>query len=261
MDPSSFVGVPDWHSAVLAAIFTLPWLIWLGRGWLRSPRLWAAVVLGAAVFPFAIAWVQVPLQSALNTLWVSTLDQATIQRYLLALSIPSLLVASAVQEAAKAGVAILALRLFGGKTKSPRAGLALGAAAGAGLGGFEAFWVFNRMFGVGWSWAMVQLGGPLALLGFVERFFTVPFHVGSGALSGYGYVTGRFWRFWLLAVLLHTVANFAAVLLQVGALDAVTTEVWLAVVAVLTIGIAIWLRRAAPGPMQAPDQGTSTGQP
>ncbi|MHB1415982.1 MAG: hypothetical protein ACYC1C_12105 [Chloroflexota bacterium] len=261
MDPSAFVGVPDWRSAALAAVFTLPWLIWLGRGWLRSPRLWAAVVFGAAVFPFAIAWIQVPLQSALNTLWVSTLDQATIQRYLVALAIPSLLVASAVQEAAKAGVAILALRLFGGRAKTPRAGLALGAAAGAGLGGFEAFWVFNQMFGVGWSWAMVQLAGPLALLGFVERFFTVPFHVGSGALSGYGYVTGRFWRFWLLAVALHTLANFAAVLLQVGVLGAVATEVWLAAVAVLTIGVAIWLRRAAPGSAPSPDQEASPGQP
>jgi uncharacterized membrane protein YhfC len=90
---------------------------------------------------------------------------------------------------------------------------------------------------------MVQLAGPQALLGFVERFVTVPFHIGSAALAGYGYATGRPGRFLLLAVGLHTLANYAAVLLAVGALGVVAVELWVAVVAAGTIGAALWLRR------------------
>ena len=240
--PQAFIGVPDWRSAVLAAAFAVPWLWWIGRGWLKCRSLWLAVAIAAVLFPFSIAWIQVPLQSGLNALWSSLLDPATIRQYLLLLAIPSLLVASVVQEGVKVVVAILALRLAG-ESRNPKAGLAFGAAAGAGYGGFEAFWVFNQIFAIGWSIAMVQLQGPQALLGFIERFFAVPFHIGSAAIAGYGYATGRFWRFWLLAVGLHTISNFSVVALQAGLIDLVVLELWVAFVALVTGGVAIWLRR------------------
>lgn len=242
MNPLAFVGIPDWRSALLAAAFTLPWLAWLARGRLRSRWLWLALALAALLFPLAIALVQVPLQSALGALWNGLLDRPTIQRYLLLIALPSLLVASAVQETAKLAMAIVGLRLSGERSDAA-AGLPFGAAAGAGFGGFEAFWVFNQVFAVGWSFAMVQLQGPLAALPFVERFFTVPFHVASAALAGYGYATGRPWRYWLLAVALHTVANYAAVMTQAGLLSPIATEVWIGVVAAFTFGGAAWLQR------------------
>ena len=247
MDPFAFIGVPDWRSAVLALAFTAPWLLWLGRGWLRSRWLWLAVVVAAVLFPFSIGWVQVPIQQGLNALWTDVLDTPTIQRYLLLVALPSLLVASIVQESVKLLVAIAALRLAAA-ARDPRAGIAFGAAAGAGYGGFEAFWVFNQIFAIGWSIAMVQLQGPVALTGFVERLFAVPFHIGLTAVAGYGYATGRPWRFWALAVALHTLANFAVVTMQAGVLDIVGVEVWAALVALATVSLAIWLRhRAARG--------------
>lgn len=242
MDPAVFIGVPDWRSAVLAAAFAVPWLLWLGRGWLRSRWLWLAVVAAAALFPFSIAWIQVPVQQSLSALWTNVLDAPTIQRNLLLVALPSLLVASIVQESVKLLVAIVALRLAAAG-RDPRAGIAFGAAAGAGFGGFEAFWVFNQTFAIGWSMAMVQLQGPVALMGFVERLFAVPFHIGSTALAGYGYATGRPWRFWALAVALHTILNFSVVLLQAGLIDVVALELWAAFVALVTVGAAIWLRR------------------
>jgi hypothetical protein len=237
-----FVGVPDWRSAALAVLFVLPWLVWLGRGWLRSIWLWLALAGGAALFSVSIALVQVPLQQLVGAALLSVMDLATIQRNLLVVSIPSLLVASAVQESVKVGLAILALRAAkAGRNR--RAGVAFGAAAGAGYGGFEAFWAMNTIFAAGMTWGTVQLAGPMALIGFVERFFAVPFHIGVTTVSAYGYTAGKPWRFWLLAVLIHTVANYGVVLLQVGVLNPVTVEIWVAVVAVATTAFALALRR------------------
>jgi hypothetical protein len=67
---------------------------------------------------------------------------------------------------------------------------------------------------------MVQLGGPAALLAFFERFVAVPFHVGAAALSGYGYATGRPWRFWLVAAMLHAAVNYGVLLRQAGIIAA-----------------------------------------
>ncbi|MHB1132475.1 MAG: hypothetical protein ACYC4L_08825 [Chloroflexota bacterium] len=242
MDVMDLVGRPDWRSALLAALFALPWLAWLGRGWLRSRWLWLALAAGAALFSVSIAWVQVPLDQAMDGVLLGLFDKATIERNLLVLSIPSLLIASAVQETTKVLVAILALRAARA-AGDRRAGLAFGAAAGAGYGGFEAFWAMNTVFAAGLTLGTVQLAGPMALMAFVERFFAVPFHIGSAAVAAYGYASGRPWRFWLLAVLLHTVVNYGVILLMVGALNAVTVEVWVAVFALVTVGFALWLRR------------------
>lgn len=141
-------------------------------------------------------------------------------------------------------IAIAALRLLGA-TRKPLAGLALGAAAGAGYGGFEAFWVFNQVFASGLTWATVQLAGMGALLDFFERLFAVPFHVSSTAVAGYGYASGRPWRFLLLAILLHSAINYSIILGQAGVLSVVGLDTWAAVLSAATIGLAFWLRHRA----------------
>jgi len=243
MDPRAFIGLPDWRSALLAALFALPWLVLLGRGTLRRWPLWLAVAGGVLLFPFSIAWVQAPIQQGLNLLWLRLLDVAAIQQWLLAVAVPSIAVSGLVQESAKLLVAVGALALLG--KREPRAGLALGAAAGAGYGGIEAFWVLNQVFASGFTWGTVQLYGLGALLGFVERFFAVPFHIGSAALAGYGLATGRPWRFLLLAIGLHAAVNYTIVLMQAGLIGALAIEVIAALIAAATIATALWLRRRA----------------
>ncbi len=243
---AAFIGSPDWRSALLAALMALPWLWLLARGRLKGRYLWAAVAVGAALFPISIAWVQVPAQGVLSALWLRLLREEGIGRYLLLVGLPSLVVASLVQEGVKLLVAAAALRL-GGDRRNAQYGLALGAAAGAGYGAFEAFWVFNLTLSTGWSPATVQLLGVEALLGLVERAFTVPFHIGATALAGYGYASGRPWRFLLLSVALHTLVNYAALLLQAGLLGIWATEAWIAAFALGTVGLALRLRhRSAP---------------
>ncbi len=243
MGPLYFVGAPDWRSALLAALFALPWLALLGRGWLRRGWLWTAAVAAAVLFPVSIAWVQVPIQQALGRLWLRWLSEDAIRRYLLLVGLPSIVVASLVQEGAKLLVAIGGLRLLG-EGRKPATGLALGAAAGAGYGGMEAFWVFNQIFVAGFSWATVQLGGLGALLGFAERLYAVPFHIGSAALAGYGLASGRPWRFLLAAIALHTAVNYAVLALQAGLIGAITMEAWGALVGAATIASALWLGNA-----------------
>lgn len=241
-DLRTFIGQPDWRSALVAVLFALPWLVALGRGHLRRWQSWGVVIVAAALFPISIAWVQVPIQQALNLFWTRLLDMAAIQRYLLAVAVPSVAVSGLVQESSKLLVAWMGLRLLAA-TRRPAVGVALGAAAGAGYGGFEAFWVFNQIFASGMTWGTVQLYGPAALLGFFERFLAVPFHIGAAVLSAYGLASGRPWRFLLLASALHALANYGAILLQAGLLDALSVELWVAVVAAATVGLAFALRK------------------
>ena len=241
-DPRAFIGTPNWRSAALAALFALPWLFVLARGHLRRWPLWAALALAALLFPISIAWVQLPIQQGLSALWTHLLDSAAIERWLLLIAAPSIAVSGLVQESVKALVAFLALRLLRAGHE-PRAGLALGAAAGAGYGGFEAFWVFNQIFASGMTWGTVQLYGPAALLGFIERLFAVPFHIAVAALAGYGLATRRPWRFLLLASGLHAATNYGIILNQAGLLDALSVEVWVAAFALASMAGALWLRR------------------
>ncbi len=241
MNPLAFVGTPDWRSALLALLFSLPWLWLVARGYLRRPAVWLTLVLAAVVFSPSIALIQVPIQQVLNALWIATIRVPAIQANLILVGLPSVLVSGIIQEAAKLLVAMLGLRLLG-EAKGRLSGLALGGASGAGYGAFEAFWVFNTIFGTGFGLATIQLAGPVALLGFYERFVTVPFHVGTAALSGYGYATGRTWRFLLVAILLHTAANWSALFLQAKVLGALEVEGWITVVSALAIGAALWLR-------------------
>ena len=238
MSPLDLVGIPDWRSALIAALFALPWLMALAWGWLRRPWLWVAVVAAALLFPLSIAWIQVPIQNGLSQLWQSLLSREVIRRYALIVYGPTILASGVVQEAVKL---LIAMRRLGAQ-HDPRGGLAVGAASGAGYGGLEAFWALNAVLSVGWSWGTVQLAGPAALLPFIERFLAVPFHIGATSLAAYGHATGRTWRFWLLAAGLHSLTNYSVVLLQMGVLNAWSLEVWVGLVSLATVGVALWLR-------------------
>jgi hypothetical protein len=241
MSPLDFVGVPDWRSAILTLAFAAPWLILLAGRWLRHIWVWLAVALGALLFPLSIAWVQVPIQQAINSLWLRTLPVETIQHYLLLTGLPVVFVAGLVQELTKYGDAVAGLYLVR-DSHSPRAGLALGAAAGAGYGVMEAFWLLNQIFASGFTWATVQLGGVSALVGFIERFFAVMFHIGVASLAAYGYATRRPWRYLLVAIGLHTLDDYLVILLQAKLLGVAGLELAAGLIAVGALSAALWLR-------------------
>jgi hypothetical protein len=242
MSPVDFVGTPDWRSAVLAVVLALPWLVLLAGGWLKRPWVWAVAIVGAVLFPLSIAWVQVPIQQGINALYVRDVPLETLQRYVLLAAVPVILIAGLVQEVVKFGDAVAGLFLVRTR-RIPAAGLALGAAAGAGYGAMEAFWVFNQIFAAGFTWATVQLGGIAALAGFIERFFTVMFHTAVVALAAYGYAIRRPWRYLLLAIALHALVDYLVPVLQYRVITSVETEVLVGLVSAATMVAALWVRR------------------
>ena len=218
--------------------------VWLTCYWpplFKKPWLWAVLVGSAFLTPAAVSFIQLPLQiwtgQALNYFW----SQETLIRWILLAAVPSMLLTGLVQEGAKL-VPVVVHWWRSGKNLDPKLGLAIGAVAGAGFAIFEAQWAHNQIFASGWTWGAVQTYGFWALAGFWERFFTVAAHIAFSGLAGYGLAKGWGWQFYLVASVLHGVLNYGAVLWQTGVLTSIQVEIYIAAVAVLVTGWALWLR-------------------
>ena len=162
-------------------------------------------------------------------------------RWILLAAIPQILLSGLMQEGSKL-VPVVVYWWRSGKNIDPKLGLAIGAVAGAGFAIFEAQWALNAIFASGVTWAAVQSGGFMALLGFWERFFVVAAHIAFSALAGYGLAKGWGWQFYLIASVLHAVLNYSIVLLQAGLFTVLHAEIYIAVIAVLVTAWALWLR-------------------
>jgi len=225
----------------LAVVFGAVWFAPYWTPILAKPWAWAVLAGSAFLSLAAVTFIQIPLQvwtgQALNNFW----SQEVLIRWLLLTGIPGILLTGLVQEGSKL-VPIVVYWWRKGRNIDPKLGLAIGAVAGLGLGVFEAVWVHNTIFALGWSWEAVQTGGVVALAGFWERFFAVAFHIAASALAGYGLARGWGWQFYLLASFLHGFLNYSVVLLQSGLFTIVHVEIYAAVVAVLVTAGALWLR-------------------
>jgi hypothetical protein len=211
----------------------------------RTPVLWkrwswTVIIIGAFLTWTAIAFVQIPLQTWFGQAISHFFDNATIYRFLLLFGLPSVIISGLVQEGAKLVPVILYPRE--GKRLDLRAGIGLGALSGLAFGVFEAVWVFNSVMLTGFNWTVATTGGIMPLLPFWERFFTIGFHIAAGAIAGWGFARGWGWKFWLVAAGCHAAINFSAILVRAGTLNTSGVEIYLAVVAVLTIAVALHLR-------------------
>jgi len=211
-------------------------VVWLASYWpplFKKPWLWVVLAVSAFLTLAAVCFIQMPLQT-----WT---EQALSHAGILVVGIPLVLTSGLVQEGAKL-VPVVVYWKCGGKNLDPKLGLAIGAVAGAGFAVFEAQYIHNVIFSYGWTWAAVQTGGFMALLGFWERFFTVAAHIAFSALAGYGLARGRGWQFYLIASGLHALLNYGAVLWQAGLLTDLHVEIYAAVLAVAVTAWALWLR-------------------
>jgi RsiW-degrading membrane proteinase PrsW (M82 family) len=228
----------------LAIGFGAVWLAGYRPPLFKKPWLWAVLVSSAFLTLAAVCFIQIPLQE----LTEPALSHAGI----LVVGIPLVLLSGLVQEGSKL-VPVVVYWQRSGKNIDPKLGLAIGAVAGAGFAIFEAQYIHNVIFSYGWTWAAVQTGGFMALLGFWERFFTVAAHVAFSALAGYGLAKGRGWQFYLIASGLHALLNYGAVLWQVGLLTDLHVEIYVAVIAVLVTAWALWLRWRKGAAMAEPE--------
>jgi len=222
----------------LAIGFGAVWLAGYRPPLFKKPWLWVVLVSSAFFTLAAVCFIQIPLQT-----WTGqALGQEVLIRRMLLATIPLILLSGLVQEGAKM-VPVVVYWWRSGKNIDPKLGLIIGAMAGAGFAIFEGQWVHNLIFASpGWTWAAVQAGGFMALLGFWERFFTVAGHIAFSALAGYGLARGWGWQFYLIASVLHALLNYSRVLLQAGVLTIVPAEVYIAAVAVAVTAWALWLR-------------------
>jgi uncharacterized membrane protein YhfC len=94
----------------------------------------------------------------------------------------------------------------------------------------------------GWTLSSISSDWVQALIPFWERFWAVAFHIGAGALTGYGLARGWGWQFYLLSSFLHGVVNYSVVLLQKGLLTINQGEIYIAAIAALIFLVVLWLR-------------------
>ncbi len=245
----SFFANPTARGIGIALIFGAIWLAAfappLRRLKLRIPLHIASIVsvfiTSAILTTAAIAFIQYPLQTWANQAVTHFFGIEAFHGYsMLAALIPYILLTGLVQEGAKLLAPLVYFRLR--RPQDTRTALAIGAIAGAGFGIFEAQWVLNSVFTMGWNWSWVEAFGFQAIFGFWERFFAIAFHTAATAIVAYGLFTGRGWQFYLLAAFLHALLNYGAVLWQVQLLTPLQLEIYITVVALAVAVAALWLR-------------------
>jgi len=237
----SFFANPNIVGIILAIAFGAVWLASFWPPVKKEPWLWAVLVGSAVLTLVLVSFVGGPLRTGANRALMGSWGPLTDPRMLLLLGLPAIIISGLVQEGSKL-VPVIVYWFRKGKHVEPTLGLVIGAAAGTGFGILEAQWIHNSVFATGWSWAIVQSEGILALIGFWERFFAVAFHVAASALAGYGLAKGKGWQFYLLASLLHMFLNFSVLLLRSGLLSIIGVEIYITVIAILVAAWALWLR-------------------
>lgn len=125
-----------------------------------------------------------------------------------------------------------------------------GLAFGLGHGGIEAMLLIGPNMIAGMvmvltgQTALFPADGASVLLAGAERIFAMAFHIGAALLVLYGVRAGRGFRYWALAVVLHTVMDAAVVILPgVFGVNVMGLELYAAVLGGLTLALGIWLYR------------------
>lgn len=217
-----------WMSAYIAPLFEKRWL-------------WAVMLASAVLCWSAISFIQIPLQLLIGELLGGLWTADVLQKNILIAGIPQILCSGLVQEGAKI-VPVVAWWWYAGKQLELKQGLLYGAAAGAGFGVFEAIWAHNMVFAQGWTWQAVEVNGVIAFTPFWERFFVVALHVSLTALVGYGLAKGRGWLYYLIAAVLHSLANYSVILLKSGLFNVLQLEIYTALITIATTAFVLWLR-------------------
>jgi RsiW-degrading membrane proteinase PrsW (M82 family) len=238
---TSFFAHPSVWGIGLAIYFGASWLTPYYPPLFKGARLWAVMVGSAFLALAAAAFVQIPLQFLAGQAIVSLWDQEYVMSRILLFGVPQILLSGLVQEGAKM-VPLVGYWRCEGKSLDARLGLAVGAAAGAAFGIFEAQWAHNTIFASVDVWQNLQAGNLVVLLGFWERFFVVAAHTAFSALAGYGLARGKGWQFYLIASGLHALLNYSAVLVKAGVFTAIQLEIYVAVLALSVSAWALWLR-------------------
>jgi RsiW-degrading membrane proteinase PrsW (M82 family) len=257
----------EWKMALVAAgLAVLFGIIWLLGYWppvFKKAWFWPLMIGSAAVTLLAITFIQIPAQYYTNQAFADGFATETLMTWYLLVGLPMVLISGLVQEAAKS-LPVAIWWWSGKRTFTPKMGLIIGAAAGAGFGIFEAFWVHAQVFASGWTTQVITQYGFDGILPFWERLFTIGLHTGASALVGYGLAKGKWWKYYLVATVLHALLNYSNIVINYlvyvrGAawFKYLYAEFYIAFVALATMAAVMYLRwrkdRQEPGmPSDAP---------
>jgi RsiW-degrading membrane proteinase PrsW (M82 family) len=232
-------------AAALGILFGIIWLALYQPPMSKKPWLWGLLFASAIITWTATAFVQIPLQNwawqGLSHFWSNSI----LTQWALLDNVLLLLISALVQEGAKF-IPVLFCWWRSKKSFTPQFGLVLGAVSGAGFGMFEAIWVHNQILASGWTWSLIRTEGFAALFGFEERLFGIGFQIAASALAGYGLAKHKGWQYFIIVVLLHTLANYYAVLAETNRLSPAEGLIWVIAFGVLASAVTIWLRWCEP---------------
>lgn len=237
----NFFSYPNMWGIILAVIYGVIWFTCFWPPLIKRPWHWAVLVGGAFITLFAISFIQRPLQNLIGNAMLKTWGSETLTKWLLLSGLPTVLISGFVQEGAKL-VPVVIYWWRKGMNIDYKLGLTLGAAAGVGFGILEAQWIHNLTFAMGWNLELTRTSGLDAFAPFIERFFVVAFSTAVCALAGYGLAKGQGWQFYIIVSVLHTLLNYSIFLVQAEVLTISQVELFIAAVAMVVTGIALWLR-------------------
>jgi hypothetical protein len=226
--------------AVLALVFGAVWLLGHRPPFLKKPSLWLTAIASALITLVATAFIYISINYYYVQWLGDTFDNSTLADTALLWSIPIVLLVGLVQEGAK----MVPMLFWRSGSVKPDIGtwIAIGAVAGAGFGIFEAFNGMCNVFGSGWDWGLVSATGITALLPFWICFWMIACHIGISAVVGYGLAKHRGGGFYGLAVFLHALIAYAAVLATNGTITGNQLGIIVAVAGLIIILISYWLR-------------------
>jgi RsiW-degrading membrane proteinase PrsW (M82 family) len=226
---------------LLAIIFGAIWLACFWPSLIKNPWHWLMIIGSAIITLFAISFIQRPLQNVIGNAMLAAWGPEVLLDTLLISGFPTLLLTALIREGAKM-VPVVIYWWRKNMNIDPKLALTLGAAAGVGFGIFEAQWIHNMTFAMGWTWDLTRKTGLEALTPFIERFFIIGFSTGASALVGYGLAKGQGWLVYILISLATIVLNYSTFLIEKKFFSFVQAEVFIALLSILLVGIALYLR-------------------
>ncbi len=228
------IGISILFGALWYAVF---WTSILKRSWARR-----ILFVSAFLTWIAISFIQFPLQGWIGLVLKHFWQPEVLNKWILLAGLPQILITGFIQEGSKL-LPVVVYWWRKGKKIDPRLGLLAGVVSGLGFGVFEAVWVFNTLFKSGWNIQFIKTYGLfLALIPFIERFFTVAFHTASSAIAGWGLAKGRGWQFYIVVSIAHSASNYIPLIVAAGLITKLQLEICIATLSLILMGIALWLR-------------------
>ncbi len=206
-DLQPVLQMPHWGAVGVSLIFALFWTRLGPRVRFFRVGAWLAALVGVALYPITVLWVQPELEQTARDLLIALFDQPAVDSRPLLTGLALVMVRGAAQEALQIIGIVFVLFLLGFRGD-------LGTALGVGMGMAMGFALYQSQLEL----TLVLDGGisGWSALPIVRGAFLVGAHLGTGLMLGRAWVEGRYVRYFLIATALHGTLGYAGVLLVAG---------------------------------------------